>query len=157
MLVPEWIKSRPEPTIELPSVQSSPPAPASISLEVITSPDPQTPYLVVAPNASLVSTTTVRLDTSSSIIAPSLVEVYFEKKFIAEFYKSLRRCLSIILKGSRNPFESLNLILFCAIESIKDVGGAIENAFLEQMVKNLERDVGEWCCQNQSDLTPLIK
>jgi len=101
------------------------------------------------------------MEISSFIVTPTLVENDFEKEFITElvesFYKSLRWCLSLILKNLKTPFKSLKPILSQYIESKKDVRGATEAAFLEQMVSYLERDVDEWCHLNREDLTPLIE
>ena len=69
-----------------------------------------------------------------------------EKEFVAElvdsFFKSLSQCLSLALKGSVTPLESLKMVLSWAIENIRDLGKADQTTSLELMVEDLEKDVG---------------
>jgi len=50
-----------------------------------------------------------------------------EKEFVVEmidtFYKSLKQCISLVLKGSISPFEFLKVVLTQKIETIRDFGG----------------------------------
>jgi len=67
---------------------------------------------------------------SPSAIAPPSLEVDFKDEFIEElvegFYKSLKRCLSMIFKSTRTTFASWRPIFSRAIESIRDVRGVTE-------------------------------
>jgi len=84
-----------------------------------------------------------------------------EKEFVAEmvdtFYKSLKRCISLVLKGSTSPIEFLKVILYRNIKTIRDFGGTDQAVSLELIVEDLEMDVGEWRCLNNSNLTPLVE
>ena len=101
---------------------------------------------------------TIPMETSPSAIISSPIEDDFEKELIAElvdnFYKSSRRCLSLILKNLKTPFESLKLILSQAIERI---------VTLEEPPRSLSwsrwlvRDVDKRHRLNQVDLTLLIE
>ena len=54
-------------------------------------------------------------ETSSSGLTQSLGVIEVEKKFVAEmidsFYKGLRRCISLVLKGSISLFEFLKVVV----------------------------------------------
>ena len=64
-------------------------------------------------------------------------------EMIDTFHKSLKRCISLVLKGSTSPFEFLKVVLMRNIETIKDFGGIDQAASLKLIVKDLEQDVGE--------------
>ena len=55
------------------------------------------------------------------------------------FYKSLKRYLPMIFKGTHTSFTSWRVIFSSAIENIQDVGGVAEDESLEEVVNNLER------------------
>ena len=61
---------------------------------------------------------------------------------VVSFSKSLSQCLLLVLKGSTTPFESLKAVLSWPLENIRDLEGADQAASLEQMVEDLEKDVG---------------
>ena len=48
------------------------------------------------------------------------------------------------------------MVLSCNIESIQDFGGDNQAAFLELLVENFKRDVGEWRRLSSLDLTLLV-
>ena len=64
---------------------------------------------------------------------PRVIEV--EEEFVAEmndtFYKGLKRCISLVLKGSTSPFAFLKVVLTQNIEIIKTFGGTDQAASLE--------------------------
>ena len=62
-----------------------------------------------------------------------------------------------MLKGSTSPFKFLKVVLTQNIETIWDFGGTDQITSLELIVKNLEKDMGEWRHLNSSDLTPLVE
>ena len=62
-----------------------------------------------------------------------------------------------MLKILTCPFEFLNVVLTQNIETIRDFGRSDQDASLEMIVKNLEKDVGEWHCLNSSDLSLLVE
>jgi len=82
--------------------------------------------LTVAPVTPSMIVTIELLETSSSklIRSPRVIEV--ENEFVAEiidtFYKSLKRCISLVSKGSTSPFEFLEVVLTRNIEIIRDFG-----------------------------------
>ena len=88
-------------------------------------------------------------------IAPPSLEVDFKDEFIEELvegvYKSLKRYLSMILKSTYTSFASWRPIFSWAIESIWDVGGVTEAEFLEELINNLEKNIGEWTNLRQLD------
>jgi len=91
---------------------------------------------------------TIKLtETSFEKITRSHGVVEVEKEIVAEmvdtFYKSLNRCISLVLKGSTSPFEFLKVILTQNIETIRDFEGTDQAAYLELIVEDLEKDVGE--------------
>ena len=96
----------------------------------------------------------------SAITLPPL-EVDFKDEFIEElvkgFYKSLKRCLSMIFKSTHTFFASWRLIFSRTIESNQDVGGATEAESLEELINNLEKDISEWSNLRQLDLTPMLE
>jgi len=105
--------------------------------------------------------TTKITETSSSRLTslPGMIEV--EKEFVVEmidtFYKGLKRCISLLLKGSTSPFEFLKVVLTRNIETIRDFGGTNQAASLELIVEDFEKDVGEWRRLNSSNLTLFIE
>jgi len=117
--------------------------------------------LTFAPMTPSTIVSTKHLETSPSKLScsPGVKEV--EKKFVADmidtFYKSLKGCISLVLKGSTSPFEFLNVVLTRNIETIRDFGGTDQAASLELIVKDLEKDVDEWCHLNSSSLTPFVE
>jgi len=78
-------------------------------------------------------------------------------EMIDTFYKSLKRCISLVLKGSTTPFEFLKVVLIRNIETIRDFGGTDQAASLELIVEDLEKDVGQWRHLNSSNLTPFVE
>jgi len=98
---------------------------------------------------------------SPSTIAPPPLEIDFKDEFIEEivegFYKSLKRYLCMIFKSTRTSFASWRLIFSQAIESIRDVGGATETESLEELIKNLEKNISEWNNLRQLNLTPMVE
>jgi len=71
-------------------------------------------------------------------------------------YKSLKRCISLVFKGSTSPFEFLKVVLTQNIETIRDFGGTDQVISLELIMEDLEQDVSEWHPLNISDLTHLL-
>jgi len=61
------------------------------------------------------------------------------------------------LEGLDHSIGSLKVVLFWAIENIRNLWGVDQAASLELMVENLEKDVGEWRRLNDSDLTPSVE
>ena len=101
--------------------------------------------------------TTKLPETSAKLThSPGVIEV--EKQFVAEmidtFYKSLKWCISLVLKGLTSPFKFLKVVLTQNIETIRDFGGTDQTASLELIVVDLEKDMGMWHRLNSSDLTP---
>ena len=98
---------------------------------------------------------------SPSVIAPPPLEIDFKDEFIEEliegFNTGLKRCLSMIFKSTRTSFASWRPIFFRAIESIRDVRGAIEAKSLEELINNLEKDISEWSYLRQQDVTPMVE
>ena len=81
----------------------------------------------------------------------------FMAELVDSFYKSLSRCLSLVLKGSTPLFGSLKVVLSWAIKNIKDLWGADQATSLELMVEDFEKDVNEWRRLNDSYLSPSIE
>jgi len=83
-----------------------------------------------------------------------------KKEFMAEmvdsFYKSLKRSIALILKGSTTSFSALKVVLSLNIESIRDFRGDDQAAALELLVERLEKDVGEWRHLSSSDLDSSV-
>ena len=81
----------------------------------------------------------------ASIALPP-IEIDSQDEFIGElvdgFYKTLKRCLSMIFKSTCTSFTSWRVIFSRVIENIRDVGGVAE-AELEEVVNNLEMDNSE--------------
>ena len=55
------------------------------------------------------------------------------------------------------PVWFLKVVLTRNIETIRDLGGTDQAASLELIVEDLEKDVDEWRCMNNSSLTSLVK
>jgi len=95
---------------------------------------------------------------SGTTRSPGVVEA--EKEFMAEivdsFYKSLKRSVALVLKGSTTSFSALKVVLSRNIESIQDFEGDDQAAALEFLVERLERDVDEWRHLSNSDLDSSI-
>ena len=81
----------------------------------------------------------------------------FIGKLVKHLYKSLKCCLPIIFKNTCTYFASWRVIFSQAIENIWDVRGVAKAESLEEMVNNLERNIGEWNNLRQLDLTPLVE
>jgi len=62
-----------------------------------------------------------------------------------------------MLKGLTTYFEFLKVVLTQNIETIRDFEGTDQAASLELIVEDLEKDVGEWCHLNSSDLSLLVE
>ena len=73
-------------------------------------------------------------------------------EIVDSFYKSLKRSVALVLKGSTTSFSALKVVLSRNIESIRDFGGGDQAAVLELLVARLERDVDEWHRLSNSDL-----
>ena len=103
--------------------------------------------LMTAPVTSSTVITIKPMETSLSVITRSPVLIEVEKKFVAElidnFYKSLNRCLLLVLESSTTTFGCLKVVLSWAIKNIRDHGEADHTAFLELMVEDLEKDMNE--------------
>jgi len=56
-----------------------------------------------------------------------------------------------------SPFKFLKVVLTRNIETIRDFGGTNQAVSLEQIVKDLEKDIGEWCRLNSSDLSSVVE
>ena len=76
---------------------------------------------------------------------------------IDTFYKSLKRCISLVLKGSTSLFEFLKVVLIRNIETIRDFRKTDQASSLELIGEDLEKDVEEWCHLNKSDLSLLVE
>ena len=78
------------------------------------------------------------------MIAPLSGVISLEEEFILELidnlYNGLKRCLAMVLKGSKTPFESMKTILTRAIENVKNADGAGQTGPLEQLIENFEKD-----------------
>ena len=105
---------------------------------------------VAAASASTTPSTVVSIKSVESSGAARFPEVTeAENEFVAElvdsFYKSLKRSIALILKGSTTSFSALKVVLSRSIDSIRDFRGDDQAATLELLVDRLERDVDEWC------------
>ena len=49
------------------------------------------------------------------------------------------------------------MVLTQTIETVRDFGGTDQAAFLDLIMEDLEKDMGEWCRLNNSNLTPFIE
>jgi len=82
--------------------------------------------LMVGPVTPSMIVTTKLPETSPSKPTRSSGVIDVEKEFVAEmidtFYKSLKRCISLVLKGSTSPFEFLKVILTQNIKTIRNLG-----------------------------------
>ena len=114
-------------------------------------------------SASTISSTVMTVkpvEALSSGVTRSRGVVEAEKEFVAEmvdsFYKSLKRSVALVLKGSTTSFSALKVILSRNIESIRDFRGDDQAAALELLVERLERDVDEWHHLSNSDLDSSI-
>ena len=75
---------------------------------------------------------------------------------VDSFYKSLKRSIALILKGSTTSFAALKVVHSHNIESIRDFRGDDQAAALELLVGKFEKDVGEWRYLSSSDLNPSV-
>jgi len=75
---------------------------------------------------------------------------------VDSFYKSLKRSVPLILKGSTTLFSALKVVLSRNIDNIRDFRGDDQAAALELLVERLEKDVGEWRHLSSSDLDSLV-
>ena len=122
---------------------------------------PRSPTIphVAAASASIVSPVkAVETLSSGAIRSPGVIEA--ENEFVAElvdsFYKSLKRSIALVLKGSTTSFSALKVVLSRSIDSIRDFGGDDQPATLELLVDRLERDVDEWRRLSHSKLESSI-
>jgi len=132
---------------------------ASVLVSMRTHPrSPVIPRLSPA-SASAISSTVMSVKpvealSSGTTRSPGVAEA--EKEFVAEivdsFYKSLKRSVALVLKGSTISFFALKVVLSRNIESIRDFGGDDQAVALELLVARFERDVDEWRCLSNSDL-----
>ena len=102
-------------------------------------------------SASVISSTIMTVEpvkTLSSRTTRSSGVIKAEKEFVAEmvdsFYKSLKRSIALILKGSTTSFSTLKVVLSRNIESIRDFGGDDQADALEVLVEKFEKGMGEW-------------
>ena len=56
-----------------------------------------------------------------------------------------------------SPFKFLKVVLTRNIETIRDFGGTNQPVSLELIVKDLEKNIGEWCRLNSSDLSSIVE
>ena len=75
---------------------------------------------------------------------------------VDSFYKSLKRSIALILKGSTTSFSALKVVLSQNIKSIRDFGGDDQAATLELHVEKFEKDMGEWHYLSSSDLDSSV-
>ena len=116
---------------------------------------------VAAASASTIPSTVVSIKPVESSGAARLPEVTeAENEFVAElvdsFYKSLKRSIILILKGSTTPFSALKVVFSRNVESIRDFEGDDQATALELLIDQLERDVEEWRRLSHSDLESSI-
>ena len=78
-------------------------------------------------------------------------------EMIDTFNKSLKRYISLVLKGSTSPFKFPKVVLIRNIKTIKDFGRIDQATSLKLILEDLEQDVGEWRHLNSSDLTPFVE
>ena len=75
--------------------------------------------------STIMSIKPVETLSSGAARLPGVIEA--ENEFVAElvdsFYKSLKRSIALILKGSTTSFSALKVILSRSIESIRDLEG----------------------------------
>ena len=133
----------------LPEIVTSPTSIVASVLVLMRTPprSPVIPHLSPA-SASAISSTVVSVkpvEALSSGTTHSTGVVEAEKEFMAEivdsFYKSLKRSVSLVLKGSTTSFSALKVVLSRNIESIRDFRGDDQAAALELLVKGLR---GTW-------------
>ena len=77
-------------------------------------------------------------------------------ELVDSFYKSLKRSIALILKGSTTSFSALKVVISRSIESMRDFGGDDQAAALELLVDQLERDVDEWRRLSHSGLESSV-
>ena len=98
------------------------------------------------------------VESSGAACLPEVTEA--ENEFVAElvdsFYKSLKRSIALILKGSTTSFSALKVVLSRSIESIRYFGGDNQAAALGLLVDQFERDVEEWRRISRSDLESSV-
>ena len=100
---------------------------ASVLVSMKTPPrSPMTSH-VAAASASTIPFTVVSIkpvESSGAARLPGVIEA--ENEFVAElvdrFYKSLKRSIALILKGSTTSFSALKVVLSRSIKSIRDFG-----------------------------------
>ena len=148
----------------LPKIVTSPTlVVASVLVSMRTPPrSPTTPYIAAA-SASIISSivTPVKpMETLSSGVARLSGVIEAENEFMAElvdsFYKSLKRSIALVLKGSTTSFSALKVVLSRGIDSIWDFGGDDQAATLELLVDRLGRDVDDWRRLSHSDLESSV-
>ena len=108
---------------------------------------PMIPRLSPA-SASVISSTVMTVKPVEALALAttrSLGVVEAEKEFVAEmvdsFYKSLKRSVALVLKGSTTSFSGLKVVLSRNIDSVRDFGGDDQAAALELLVESLR---GTW-------------
>ena len=77
-------------------------------------------------------------------------------ELVDSFYKSLKRSIALVLKGSTTSFSALKVVLSRSIDSIRDFGGDDHAATLELLVDRLERDMDEWRRLSHSDMESSV-
>ena len=106
---------------------------------------PTTPHVAAASASIVMPVKPVETLSLGAARLPGVIKV--ENKFVAElvdsFYKSLKRSITLVLKGSTTSFSALKVVLSRSIDSIRDFGGNDQAATLELLVDRLERDVDE--------------
>jgi len=95
---------------------------------------------------------------SGTTRSPGLIEaeIEFVVEMVDSFYKSLKRFIALILKGSTTSFSALKVVLSRNIESIRDFGGDDQAAALELLVEKFDKDVGEWRHLSSSNLDSSV-
>ena len=100
----------------------------------------------------------VKFLSSGTTCLPGVIKA--EKEFVTEkvdsFYKSLKRFITLILKGSTTSFSALKVVLSRNIESIQDFRGDDQATALKLLVEKFEKDVGEWRHLSSSDLDSSV-
>jgi len=136
---------------------------ASVLISMRTPPRSPTIPRVAAASAPtipsmIMSIKTVKTLSSGAARLSKVIEA--ENEFVAElvdsFYKSLKRSIALILKGSTTSFSALKVVLSQSIDSIWDFGGDDQAAALELLVDRLERNVDEWRSLRHSDLESSV-
>ena len=77
-------------------------------------------------------------------------------EMVVSFYKSLKRSIALVLKGSTTSFSTLKVVLSQNIASIRDFRGEDQVASLELLVERPEKDASEWRHLSSLDLNSSV-